>query len=171
MFGAYTLRGWAQRLDVWQDGTVITRSDDQAPEHPVVGIVCSSDFPEPALIGEVLAVGHDRDPSTIFVIRDRDKLAKVALDELNLEYVTATLNPHYKYEFPAHGDKQARSVDDRAGMREIELVDCCTRVIVFRTPATATLDYFSDSRWAEKVRVIERGKAKKKTYKKGRAPQ
>jgi hypothetical protein len=170
-------RGWAQPLTA-------NLGDDQSFAHPVVGIICASDFPDKALIGEVVAVGLDRDPHTVYVVRERDLLARSEMDALGAEYVVAPLNPYFKYVYPAYLTTEPggwrhphrttlvfghpRQVDDRTIVREYEIVAFCSRVIVFRTPATATLDFFSDPRWAKTVRVLERGKKKKKSYKKGK---
>ncbi len=182
------MRGWAQRL-----------TDDQPVyEHQVVGIVCASDFPDTALVGEVIAVGADRDPETVWVVRERDKIAVEALEALGQEYVAAGLNPVFKYtmcksrlvpDLPGvpdggirvqegAGPRRSRmvfdvkSVDDRSTLREQELISCCSRVIVFKTPQTQTLDGFSDPYGVhDHIRVLERGKKKKtaQKYKKGKS--
>ncbi len=170
------MRGWAQRLDVGTD-------DQPVYEHPVVGIICASDFPDTALVGEVIAVGVDRDPETVWVVRERDKIAVEALEALSQEYVSAGLNPVFKYTMcRSHLEPDlagrskfhfnVRCVDDRATLREQELIGCCSRVIVFKTPETKTLDGFSDPYGVhDHIRVLERGKKKKtaKKYKKGKS--
>lgn len=165
------LTGWAQHL-----------VDDQpVPEHPVVGIICASDFPDLAIVGEVIAVGADRDPETVWVVRKRDKIAVEALEALSQEYVEAGLNPWFKHSHTASelvedtpGRRrysfELKSADNRASVRESEIVRLCTRVIVFRTPNTSTLDFFNDGYglW-DHIRVIERGKKAKKKYRKGKS--
>jgi hypothetical protein len=126
----------------------------------VVAVICGADFPSPTLIGEVIAAGYDRDPETVWVVREKDKLARAALDELGFEYVAATLNPFYKVK---------DVMDKRGDVRDNEILRLCSRTIVFAAPQNKTLDAYRDELWANKVRVVERGKPKAKPRRKGKS--
>ncbi len=118
----------------------------------VVGVVCASDFPDPSLVTSTIQKGQNHDPDTVWVVRDRDRVARAALDELGLEYVSFGLNPYWK--FDAGGDW-------RGTYRTYEIINYCSIVLTFTSPDSGSLRPFVDKRGG-KVRVIERGKAKKR---------
>lgn len=154
MLAAQVVIGWAQPM----------LSEPLEHEHECVAVIVASDFKENrALIGETIAVGLDRDPYIVWVVRERDAPARETLDELGIEPVLATLNPYYKFTL---GDTIR---DHRSGVRDCEILRLCTRVIVFRTPDTKTLEEYADPLWSSKVRVIERGKKKAVRRKKGKS--
>jgi len=155
-------------------------------ERQVVGVVCASSFPEPGLITETLRKGQAHDPHTIWVVRDKDRVAVAALEELGVEYLPVGLNPYWKVERPLQGPvpQGKRSLgtyvfhDGRATVRNCELIACSSMVVVFATPEPGSLSLFFDHAELEakyppgvarKVKLIVRGKPKART-RKGRKP-
>lgn len=146
-------------------------------EHQVVAVVCASDFPEPALITDTLRKGQAHDPHTLWVVRDKDKLAVAALEELGVEYLPVPLSPWGKVELPLHGPLKERQrtrptevlCDVRRTYRETELIGCSSMVVVFAKPDPGSLSPLFDHAALEakyppgvprKVRLIVRGKPK-----------
>lgn len=158
-------------------------------ERQVVAVVCASDFPEPGLITDTLRKGQAHDPHTIWVVRDKDKLAVAALEELGLEYLRLSLNPYWKTEVwreveggkdsfePGEEDDELeveeeleRTVDVRRAWREQEMIACSSMIVVFSKPDSATLKPFHEAaKIQSRVKLIVRGKPKART-RKGRKP-
>lgn len=173
------MRGYAQDIEPAHGAPVPF-------ERQVVAVVCASSFPEPALIADTLRKGQAHDPHTIWVVRDKDRLAVAALEELGVEYLPVGLNPHWKVERPVHGPlpQGKRSLpthvfhDGRATVRNCELIACSSMVVVFASPEPGSLSLFFDhaaleakypAGAARKVKLIVRGKPKART-RKGRKP-
>lgn len=133
----------------------------------VVGVVCASEFPEPDLILETLRKGQAHDPGTVWVVRDKDRLAVAALEQLQVEYVALSLNPFWKVELPVQGplERGKRRLmprllcDVRATVRASELIRCCSLVVVFAKPEPGALQPFVDAAEINpRVKVIVKGK-------------
>lgn len=144
----------------------------------VVGVVAASDFPEPALIIETLRRGQAHDPNTIWVVRDKDRLAVAALKELGAEYVVLGLNPYWKRELAVQGplERRKRSLpgiplyDLRRTWREQELIQGCSMLVVFAKGDPGSLaPFFEAAERDPKIKVIVRGKKKART-RQGRKP-
>ncbi len=144
----------------------------------VVGVVCASSFPEPELIIETLRKGQAHDPRTIWVVRDKDRMAVAALEELGVEYLPLSLLPHFKVELPVQGPlpqgkrtlAPLQLCDERRSWREQELIRCCSMVVVFSAPESGSLRPFIDAAELQKhVKVIVRGKTKARK-RQGRKP-
>lgn len=144
----------------------------------VVGVVAASDFPEPELIIETLRKGQAHDPQTIWVVRDKDRLAQAALEELGVEYLTLGLHPAWKKELAVQGplEQRKRSLpgvqlyDERRSWREQEMIHGCSMVVVFAKEEPGSLKpYFDAAEILSKVKLIVRGK-KKARKRQGRKP-
>jgi hypothetical protein len=142
------LRGYAQDISPAHGGY------HEPYERQVVGVVCSSSFPDPELVKTAIQRGQAHDPDTVWVVRRQDKVAEGALQELGLDYLPLALNPYWK--MPEH--------DVRRIMREQELMSCCSMIVVFTTPDAlkTTMRAFGDKVGLRPIRVIERGKPKPK---------
>ena len=137
------LSGWHVRLD-----------DKHLESRCVAAIIICSKFPDMQLVRDTIARAPE---DTLFIVRDRDQLAKGALQTLQLPYVSAPLVPYWKGE----------EFDRRAECRAEEILNTCQRVVVFKTPDdTSTADFTPE--WRKNVRIIVAGKAKTK-HRKGRA--
>lgn len=166
------MRGFAQDIEVAYESAPLPF------ERQVVAVVCASSFPEPALITDALRKGQAHDPHTVWVVRDKDRLAVAALEELGVEYLPVGLNPYWKVERPLHGPvpQGKRSLgshvfyDGRATVRNCELIACASMVVVFATPEPGSLSLFFDAAERDsKIKLIVRGKPKART-RKGRKP-
>ncbi len=137
---------------------------DRPGEEQIVALLSSDKFPEPELIDEVIRQGLRKPQPIVWVVRDRDKVTRNALDRVQQPYVLATLNPFFQWKY-----SDENTGDKRSEVRESELLTRCNRLILFTTPTTKTLDEFLDPLWEGKVRVIQRGQQAKKTYRKGKS--
>lgn len=144
----------------------------------VVAVVCASSFPEPALIAETLRKGQAHDPHTLWVVRDKDRLAVAALEELGVEYLPIPLHPYWKVVQPVYGplEKGKRTLpahtlhDGRATVRNCELIACSSMVVVFASPEPGSLSLFFDAAERDpKIKLIVRGKPKVRE-RRGRKP-
>ncbi len=144
----------------------------------VVGVVCASGFPDPGLIRETLRKGQAHDPRTVWVVRDKDRVAVAALEELGVDYLPLPLVPHFKVELPVQGPlpqgkrKLAphQFCDERRSWREQELILCSSMVVVFATPEPGSLKpFFEAAEFQKHVRLIVRGKPKVR-QRQGRKP-
>jgi hypothetical protein len=162
----------------WHKSWTAELPDRPGPEQ-IVALIAADKFPEPDLIDDVIRGGLRQPQPICWVVRDRDKMAREALDRVEQPYILATLNPIWKWKNESilyerlEGRKRlvfaTDAADRRAEMRESEIVNRCNRIILFTTPTAATLKFFEDERWAGKTRMISRGAVKKKTYSKGRS--
>lgn len=103
------LRGFALEIGDWID---------QYPNE-VIAVVCDASYPLDEVKGAI-----ETCPFTpaVWVIRDRDRVAKQAFEELGIDPVVVPLNDWYKNE----------KVDVRRVIREGELMMGCTHILVFR---------------------------------------
>lgn len=165
------MRGFAQDISPgYGDPVPFTRQ--------VVAVVAASDFPEPALITDTLRKGQAHDPHTLWVVRDKDKLAVAALEELGVEYLPVPLAPWGKVELPLHGPLKERQrtrptevlCDVRRAWRETELIGCSSMVVVFAKPDPGSLALFFEAAERDpKIKLIVRGKPKVR-QRRGRKP-
>lgn len=152
------MRGWAIDIRVTQS----------LEEGCCIGVVCSSEYPEPELIAKVVSKGKAKWPEATWVIRAKDALAAWACEQAGIEPIKADLNPAFK-----HTDawNPERNVDNRRTARDFDLLFGCQQIVVFKNLASASLDPFIE--WGNRpgvpatLHVIERG-TKKKQARKGR---
>lgn len=147
-------------------------------ERQVVGVVCASSFPEPTLIIDTLRKGQAHDPHTVWVVRDKDRVAVAALEELGVEYLPLPLSPFFQVGLPVQGPlkKGQRKIADyplcdaRRDVRDSELTACTSMVVVFATPEPGSLaPFFEAANYWPHVKLIVRGKAKARK-RQGRKP-
>lgn len=156
------MRGFAQDISPGHGDPVPFTSQ-------VVGVVCASSFPEPELITDTLRKGQAHDPHTVWVVRDKDRLAVASLEAIGVECLPVPLNPWWKVERPVQGPvpQGKRSLaphvfyDGRATVRNCDLIGCSSMVVVFASPEPGSLSMFFDAAERDpKIKLIVRGKPK-----------
>lgn len=163
-----------------------------------IGIVVAQSFPDTALIVEKLEEGIARaHPDTVWVMRDPERAnhavnaAYAVFREHKITPILAPLLPEWKYRNgcayePERGRKRHKLVwtfnDARAKMRDILMRASCNRIVVFHDAKSGItgdwIDYAESrkkhpgdgSHCVAKVYVVERGKKRGKTHRKGKAP-
>lgn len=158
------------------------------PAKGVIGIVVAQKFPEPMLIREKIEEGIERvSPDTVWVMRDAERKGHAA----NFAWATfkahgivpflAPLVPAWKSKGVERDGEIVGAYDLRASWRDTEIRSTCERVIVFHDKSSNItaewVDYCADrkehpgdgSHCLAKIYVVERGKAKVKRYKTGKA--
>lgn len=155
------MRGWAIDLE------------GREPQEPktegcCIGVVCADKFPEPELIVKAIKQGAAKYPDATWVIRETDKVATWAMEQAELEFVPAPLNPWYKH---PNAWEEGKTVDSRRVARTFDMLWGCEQIVAFVDKGNASLTPFIE--WASRpgvpctLHVVERG-AKKTRARKGR---
>jgi hypothetical protein len=144
----------------------------------IIGVVVDKNFPDEEFASS-LAAGVERYPDAEWMVRATDTRAREALEAVGVEPVIVPLDPRWKkpggkaviaafgYEI---GD-DVPALDVRRLMRDLHIINTCTRVIVYRDVNSATSKWWTQSgHRTDHVRVVEHGTVQKRR-KKGRNPQ
>ncbi len=124
----------------------------------VVAVFFDKSFPA---VEEAIEILRQSAPTTLFLVKLLDKVAINAVMQTDREYLVVKGNPFWK----------------GTSWRETEWLNTCSKVVVFRDLKVAASkrwidllnDWATQRIWDSRLFVIERGKPKKKTQKKGKS--
>ena len=128
-------------------------------ENEVIGIVVAKSFPEPQTIIDNVKRGVAAYPDAVWVVRGKPKS-----DDASRHVVSALADEGQQAVF-AEGNPFWLS-NGRAAVRDEEMMNLCTQVLVFHEPNSPTTSDFIKLAFTEdrkrRIHVIERGKKKRK---------
>lgn len=118
-----------------------------------IGVVAASKFP-PAQLSEVLSEGLRSSPvDAQWVVRKANVGAEKLLPEILPNPEVLTLDPAFKYEYVKGG--VLRKVDDRAVVRDYEIILGCDRVVVFHLANSTTQRFANVAYLHPHIRIVE----------------
>lgn len=120
---------------------------------PVIAVVAAQNFP-PTQLSDSLSEGLRTAPlNSLWVCRASNRGAEKLIREMLPDPIVLTPNEYFKYTYERGGN--TRQIDDRAAVRDYEIILCCSKVVVFHLPGSTTSRFAAAAQYHPHIFLVE----------------